>query len=294
MKPPSCLLALLFCASLAWAQTDPYSTPLSRDLAPGFRTWTSAVGTTVDAKLVSRAADKVKLEKTDGAVIEVPLASLSADDQALVVKTIPLKSEPKSPAKPASPEVAEAPPVPADFPVDSILEIIPVMKKKKTQGVSFSFTDSITSRAITSNQLKGKYVYLHTLFFSNPQSRQLEELKLLHAKYASRGFEIVSINPYTYNSSNTPTRFTSRAVRENMRQAVADYDITWYISFPSDEGKNPLLEKLSDETQINWLLDPEGRLIHTNITSGGVITTRMTQRGEFLPLTRALQLIFGD
>ena len=46
------------------------------------RKWTSSTGTTVEAKLISKDATRVTLERADGSPLVVPLAQLSKQDQA--------------------------------------------------------------------------------------------------------------------------------------------------------------------------------------------------------------------
>lgn len=49
-----------------------------------FRVWTSSAGTTVTAKLLSFASDRVKLQREDGSVLDVAIQQLSAEDQQFV------------------------------------------------------------------------------------------------------------------------------------------------------------------------------------------------------------------
>lgn len=291
MKKP--LLLFLLSAAITSAQSDTFTTPLSRETPAGFRTWTSTVGTTVEAKFLSASEHRVRLQKLDGEVIEVPISALSPADQTFLGRGAGAKPEPKT-AAPAPATPAAAPPLPADFPADETIQIIPLLKRKHTQPMTYAFTDAVSGRQVTSNQLRGKYVYVHTMAFFHLNTRQLQDLKLLHEKYAARGFEIISIHPHTYRGRTDDPRFSTSGVRATMRKAIEDYAITWLISFPPTEGKNPLLETVSDQTYINYLLDPEGRLIHTNIVSGGTTSAGSAQRTDFLSLARALKLIFGD
>jgi hypothetical protein len=63
---------------------------LGEDLLPPgqtpFRTWTSTVGTTVEARLVDRNDTEATLERKNGQLLTVPIQSLSAADQALIRK----------------------------------------------------------------------------------------------------------------------------------------------------------------------------------------------------------------
>ena len=52
----------------------------------GMRSWTSAVGTSIEAEFVSYVNGKVKLKKADGKTIELPIEKLSAADQQFIRK----------------------------------------------------------------------------------------------------------------------------------------------------------------------------------------------------------------
>jgi hypothetical protein len=92
------------------------------------RTWKSADGMfSVEAEFVDATASEVTLKKADGKVIRVPLAKLSADDQAFVASE---KAKAATPATPAP--ASDKPAAPADKPSD--LEPLTI----KVNGVAYT------------------------------------------------------------------------------------------------------------------------------------------------------------
>ena len=60
-----------------------HKTPQQKNLRP-LREWTSSIGTTVNARLVSRTGNKVKLRREDGKELTVPFDELSETDQGYI------------------------------------------------------------------------------------------------------------------------------------------------------------------------------------------------------------------
>lgn len=85
------------------------------------RTWTSTVGTTIDAEYAGRAQGRVKLRKADGNTIEVPLYSLSPADQSWV-----LMKEARGGTS-DDPKTVPQPP-------DKLSETLPVLKRGDASG----------------------------------------------------------------------------------------------------------------------------------------------------------------
>lgn len=254
-----------------------------------FREWTSTVGTKIEAKLVSASGDKVKLLRLDGSSIEVPVNSLSAADQDYVrTKLTPpgtKQAAATSPASAGAGSATSAPPLPANFPKDPALESIPTLKRKRDNPIEYSFQDYITKKTITSRDLKGKYVYVYTdSFITTSNQTELAALKLLHDKYGPRGFTAIAIQ-YRRYSAEYQTK-----TRNNLEQAIKDYGISWYVTIPSKEGLHPLMDKFMDDVSLGWLLDPEGRLVHSNVHINSIPAAKIK---NYTTVGYALGRIFG-
>jgi hypothetical protein len=110
------------------ASNQPEKPPMEIVIAPvdkDFRTWTDTTGSfSVVAKFLAVVDGKVKLQKADGKESLVPLAKLSAADQAFVKSVAvqpkpmdtPFESTAPSPSTPKPPTVASKPNPPRDLP----------------------------------------------------------------------------------------------------------------------------------------------------------------------------------
>lgn len=252
------------------------------------RVWTSQVGTKIEARLKSVIGNKVVLEKEDGAVLEVPLTSLSPDDQAWV-------------ARQTKPVVASAPKVspggiviPADFPVDEKIEGDPLLKRRRAESWTLSFTDAVTKKQVSAASLKGKVVYVHSLDLSSAAGASvLQSLKALHDKYAKRGFEIVTLHTFLNPPDSAAESLTRKAVFENAKKLREDIGIEWSLMV-HDKGWNPLTEKLSGQQYLRhgWLIDPDGRLLHSRVVASS--STKQAGNERYLTLASALAAIFPE
>jgi hypothetical protein len=307
------LLPLLFLCVCLQAQTDPFD-PQSDGRTDGeFRVWTSAVGTVMRAKFRELRGEKAALQTPEGKIVEVDVSALSLADRDHIKTLSPADSPTTagaivSPAPPATgatvatlpmpraiPPSATAPATPRirRIPVDDTIDKIPLLKRKSAQPVAFGFHDIVRGKSVSSNEFKGKFVYVHTLHFRENMGDTLQQLKLLHAKYSPHGFEIISIHPYANrNDPSVRESYEDRAVRQLIRRAIDDYGITWYISYPQKPGANPLASKFADKSYFDWLLDDQTRLIHSNIQTSGTVYMAGDIINQRLPLQTALEMIF--
>jgi hypothetical protein len=307
------LSPLLFLCVCLQAQTDPFD-PQSDGRTDGeFRVWTSTIGTVMRAKFLELQGDKLTLQTTDGKTIEIDVNALSQADRdhaktrpavtpAAVARTAPapapapvnqsvvaLPMPRTEAAAPSAPPVART----RRIPTDPTIEKIPLLKRKNTRPITFGFYDMVRGKTVTANDFKGKFVYVHTLHFRENMGETLQQLKLLHDKYADLGFEIISIHPYANrNNPAVSESYEDRAVRQVIRRAIEDYGITWYISYPQKFGANPLISKFGDKSYFDWLLDDETRLIHSNMQTYGTVYMSDDVIAPRLPLKTALEMIF--
>lgn len=290
-------LLLLICVC-AQAQTDPFDLQSTGASDGAFRVWTSAVGTVVRAKFVKLRGDRVILETTEQKQIIVEVTALSQADQAHIKVLSAEGSQPPAgtPAAPSNRATsATASRADRSLPVDDTIEKIPLLRRKSTQPIVFSFYDIVRGKTVGGGEFKGKFVYVHGMYFTEGLGPRLQQLKLLHDKYASHGFEIISIQPYT--SRNNPSVISSYedgAMRRNIRRAIDDYGITWYIAYPAKPGKNPVLSQFADQNYFDWLLDDQTRLIHSNIRTAATLNFGTDLHLVRLPLASALETLFPD
>ncbi|MFA6289022.1 MAG: hypothetical protein WC661_16695 [Opitutaceae bacterium] len=308
-------LTLLFLCVCLHAQTDPFDPASDGRPDAEFRVWTSAVGTVMRAKFRTFQGERATLQTPDGKIIEVDLSALSQADRdhiktiapgagaspatatavpAPPPATAPVVSLPL-PQSQASAPATSAAPRPRRIPVDETIEKIPLLKRKNVQPIAFSFFDMVRGKIVASGDFKGKFVYVHTLYFRENMGETLQQLKLLHDKYAKRGFEIISIHPYSNrNDPSVSEAYEDSAVRQLIRRAIEDYGITWYISYPQKIGANPLMAKFSDKYYFDWLLDDQTRLIHSNMQTTGTVYMSGDAVIQRMPLETALKMIFPE
>lgn len=80
------------------------------NVSSDFRTWTDRTGVfTVEAKLLSFKQGKVKLEKKDGLIVELPLTKLNSDDQLFVARQMAKALDPSNPFAGGIPAAAKNP-----------------------------------------------------------------------------------------------------------------------------------------------------------------------------------------
>lgn len=264
------------------------------------------------AKFMALQGERASLQTPDGKIIEVELNALSQADRDHIktlassapaaafspapapVAGLPLP-RPQAPAATTPPASAAAPTASGQrrIPEDKTIEKIPLLKRKSVQPIAFSFYDMVRGKNVTSAEFKGKFVYVHTLYFRENMGETLQQLKLLHEKYAARGFEIISIHPYANRNDPSVTEsYEDSAVRQIIRNAIKDYGITWYISYPQKAGNNPLTAKFADKIYFDWLLDDQSRLIHSQIQTSGTVYMSGDVLVTRLPLETALNMIF--
>lgn len=299
-------LPLLFLCVCLQAQTDPFDLQSDGRADGEFRVWTSAVGTVMRAKFRERRDDKAGLQTPDGKIVEIDLSALSQADRDHIQTLAHASAEPSPTRASAAPVVVlpaprdetSAMPQPAirrSIPSDDTIEKIPLLRRKSAQPITFGFYDMVRGKTVTSSEFKGKFVYVHSLHFRENMGNVLQQLKLLHDKYAGRGFEIISIHPYANrNNPSVGESYEDRAVRQVIRRAIEDYGITWYVSYPQKIGTNPLISKFAEKTYFDWLLDDQTRLIHSNIQTAGSVYMSGDEITRRLPLTTALDMLFPD
>jgi glutathione peroxidase-family protein len=305
------LTFLLLCVCLH-AQTDPFDPNSDGRSDAEFRVWTSAVGTVMRARFRTLQGERATLQTSDGKLIEVDLNALSQADRDHIktmapatIASVSVAAEPPPPPAPApvvnlplprseaSSRSAASTPLTRRIPVDETIEKIPLLKRKNVQPIAFSFYDMVRGKIVTSSDFKGKFVYVHTLYFRENMGETLQQLKLLHSKYAERGFEIISIHPYSNrNNPSVSESYEDSAVRQIIRRAIEDYGITWYISYPQKVGTNPLTAKFADKSYFDWLLDDQTRLIHSNMQTFGTVYMSNDVVTQRMPLETALKMIF--
>lgn len=241
-------------------------------------------------KTLSGAAVSQASENTAPAPAQAPVQSLPLPSGAA---SSPRRSESGSAnSVSATPRAADSR-AERRIPRDPTIDKIPLLKRKSLQQITFSFYDLVRGKTVTSNEMKDKFVYVHAVHFYDGMGAQLQQLKLLHDKYAKHGFEIISIHPYANrNVPGVNESYEDAAMRRMIRRFIEDYGITWYIAYPAKPGSNPLLSKFADTTYFDWLLDDQMRLIHANISTTGSVYTSPEMPVERLGLGRALEMIF--
>lgn len=253
------------------------------------RLWTSKVGTTTTARLISANPDSATLERPDGTTIRVPLVSLSLLDQQYVgarADSAPAKTSPIEAKTPPA-----APPLPENFPKDEISDTIPWLRELKSRPIAFEFTDYATKQKKTQEFFRGKYVYIHTGHLSRSFSIQLTQLKLLHAKYGDKGVAFITVlhPPQTYYAQTDDFK-NKKEISDFLDQLVKDYGVEWSLSYADSGSENPLAKKIARERNFQWLIGPDGKLVHSRV----LYERDYYSRDGFLNLNRALGLIFGE
>jgi glutathione peroxidase-family protein len=251
------------------------------------RLWTSEAGTTLQAKMKSATADSVILEKPNGKTVTVSLKSLSELDQKYITSD-GVEVDPFAETKEPPAVAAVAPKLPESFPKDPLLETIPWLKRLSEAPLEFQFTDFKTDKKMTQDDFKGKYIYLHTEIVTPDSGNRLKELKLLLDKYGNQGFVIISFfkNPNAFRYAENEDFKNKRAIKAYFENLIKDYGANWPISYCEDT-EDPVIKKLSREKDFQWLVNPEGNIICSQICS------YRTQDVSNLPLKEALEKIFG-
>ncbi len=249
-----------------------------------YRVWTSAVGSTLQAKMKSVSNDEVSLERADGKIIIVPIVSLSRLDQEHVkTKLSNLEGN-----NIVNEQVAQVPELPDSFPKDIVSDTIPWLKKLKEEPLKFHFIDYIRKKDKTQDVFKGKYVYIHTYNINPTMGNRLAELKLLHAQYSDKGFSILTIfstPEYIYRDSED---FSSkRKIEDFFQKSLKDYGVDWNIAY-SEDAVNPVAKTISREPSFGWLIGPDGKLIHSKISDYSFRTSDTS----VISLNEALKIIF--
>ena len=123
----------------------------------GLRKWRSSDGSfSVEARLLSQAAGKVRLEKLNGRILVVPLTSLSVEDKEFVNAGKPVVAE--NPFKSEQPDRADQdnvlpPDQYADTPKDPIT-LVPAKPLKVKPGIDWTFKpeDTLSKQATPSGE----------------------------------------------------------------------------------------------------------------------------------------------
>lgn len=112
------------CLGMALVLTGPVS---ASDEA---RTWTSTSGTTVEAKFLGHDQGRVRLRKSDGSVIEVPMSSLTAADQSWVLM---------NQARAAQRGKTESRVAPLPIPAGKVEDVLPTFRRGDEAGYNAFF-----------------------------------------------------------------------------------------------------------------------------------------------------------
>ena len=256
-----------------------------------YRLWKSKAGTSVDARLKSVHNRLAKLERVDGSIIDVPIEALQEVDQLYIMdatvakvsfdKGVPLTDSRGGVVK-----------IPENFPVDPLIGKDPFLKKQRSQPLNFTFKDIVSGKTVSAFQFKGRVLYLHSSCYASDQSREIKVLKALRDKYASRGFDIISVeaNSGRKLKGDGEERYTEKAKRLRIQNYIDEHALDWAIAFPAAGCVNPVIEKVSNSGNFSCLFGPDGRLLHTHI----FVRPPNESTKSFVLLADLLKVIFPD
>ena len=117
-------------------------------------------------------------------------------------------------------------------------------------------------------------------------------LKVLHDKYGSRGFDIISIEATSGRKlkGDGEERHTETAKRLRIQNYIDELALDWAISFPEAGRVNPVHEKVSNGERFSCLFGPDGKLLHTHV----LLRPPVESKESFVLLADLLRIIFPD
>lgn len=171
------------------------------------------------------------------------------------------------------------------LPLDPRIKLMPILKAKSEKPIQYSFTDFYTKKEVKTQDLLGKYVFVHGHnFVSQLKTEDLITLRTLYEKYSKKGFTIITINSFFY-PENSPAAVTTR---NNLNKMATDYGVSWNVFVPS-KTRN-LSAQFSSEQTFGWILNPEGKLVHSNVF---ITSVPGSANHDYIILSRALEAIFN-